>query len=138
MSGMNTPADAGSRFAAAALFWGALWGLGEATVGHLLHLAHIPGLPAAVMIPFGLVMMRRALAWSGGSVPVIPATACVAASLKFLDFFIPGTNPLAVFNPAQAILLEALAVAAVVRLAGEPGASPVKRLAAAVANRLMI
>jgi len=30
---------------AAALFYGSVWGLGEATLGHLLHLTRVPGLP---------------------------------------------------------------------------------------------
>ncbi len=135
---MSESSETPSRFAAAALIWGALWGLGEATAGHLLHQARIPGLPAAVMIPFGLMMMSRALAWGGGKVSLIPATACVAASLKFLDFLVPGTNPVAVFNPAQAILLEALAVTALVQVARASGASRLKKAAAAVVERLLI
>jgi len=94
-----------------ALFWGSVWGLGEATLGHLLHLVRVPGLPGLVMFPFGVLVMGRALARSGGASAVF-ATGVVAAGFKFLDLLLPGTDILAVVNPAQAILFEALAGAA--------------------------
>jgi len=98
-----------------ALFWGAVWGLGEATLGHLLHLVRVPGLPGLVMFPFGVLVMGRALARSGSAAAVF-ATGVVAAGFKFLDLLLPGTDILAVINPARAILLEALAAAAWVSL----------------------
>ncbi len=93
---------------ATALFWGSVWGLGEATLGHLLHLARVPGLPGLVMFPFAVLVMGRALARSGSAAAVF-MTGVVAAGFKFLDLLLPGTDLLAIVNPAQAILLEALA-----------------------------
>jgi hypothetical protein len=93
---------------AAALFYGAVWGLGEATLGHLLHLARVPGLPGLVMFPFAVLIMGRALARSSSATVVFLAGA-VAAGFKFLDLLLPGTDILGVINPAQAIILEALA-----------------------------
>ena len=92
----------------AALVWGSVWGLGEATLGHLLHLARVPGLPGLVMFPFAVLVMGRAAARSGSATAVFMAGA-VAAGFKFLDLLLPGTDFLAIINPAQAILLEALA-----------------------------
>lgn len=92
----------------AALFYGSVWGLGEATLGHLLHLVRVPGLPGLVMFPFAVLVMGRALARSSSATVVFFAGA-VAAGFKFLDLLLPGTDFLAVINPAQAILLEALA-----------------------------
>jgi hypothetical protein len=108
MNGMNT--RRGSRLAplGAALLYGSVWGLGEATLGHLLHLARVPGLPGLVMFPFGVLVMGRALARSGSAEAVF-SMGVVAAGFKFLDLLLPGTDILAVINPAQAILLEALA-----------------------------
>ena len=108
MNGMNT--QRGSRLAplVAALFYGSVWGLGEATLGHLLHLARVPGLPGLVMFPFGVLVMGRALNRSGSAAAVF-STGAVAAGFKFLDLLLPGTDILAVINPAQAILLEGLA-----------------------------
>ena len=72
------------------LFWGAAWGLAEATVGFGLHLAPMPGQAGAVLFP-------------------------VAAALKLLDLAIPGADPFAVANPAAAILLQSLAVGMMLR-----------------------
>jgi hypothetical protein len=100
---------------AAALVWGSAWGLGEATLGHLLHLARVPGLPGLVMVPFAVLIMGRVAARSRSAAAVFLA-GVVAGGFKFLDLLVPGTDLLAVLNPAQAILLEALAGAAWVGL----------------------
>ena len=93
-----------------ALVYGALWGLVEATLGHLLHLARIPGLPGLVMAPIAVLIMARtaASARSQAAGAVFLASA-VAASFKLFDLLVPGTDLLALANPIQAILLEALA-----------------------------
>lgn len=100
---------------AAALIWGSVWGLGEATLGHLLHAARVPGLPGLVMAPFAVLVMGRAAARSRSATAVFLAGA-VAAGFKFFDLFLPGTDLFAIANPVQAILLEALAGAAWVSL----------------------
>jgi len=92
------------------LFWGSIWGIWEATAGYIIHLTHIPGLPGFVMFPAAFYFMSRAFVRSGKQ-EVIFLTACVAAGFKLLDLFIPGQNIQGVVNPAQAILLESLAVA---------------------------
>jgi hypothetical protein len=99
---------------AKALFWGAVWGLGEATLGHVLHLVRIPGLPGLVMAPFAVVVMGRVAARSRSAGAVFLA-GVVAASFKLFDLLVPGTEILALVNPIQAILLEALAAAVWVR-----------------------
>ncbi len=99
---------------AKALFWGAVWGLGEATLGHVLHLVRIPGLPGLVMAPFAVVIMGRVAARSRSAGAVFLA-GVVAASFKLFDLLVPGTDILALVNPIQAILLEALAAAVWVR-----------------------
>jgi len=105
---MNTRVGRRVGFLGTALFYGAVWGLGEATLGHLLHLARVPGLPGLVMFPFAVLVMGRVLARSGSAAAVF-MTGAVAAGFKFLDLLLPGTDILGVINPAQAILLEALA-----------------------------
>ncbi len=101
---------------AAALFWGSVWGLGEATLGHLLHLARVPGLPGLVMVPFAVLVMGRAAARSRSAAALF-LTGAVAAGFKLLDLFVPGTDLLALVNPVQAILLESLAGAVWLSLA---------------------
>jgi hypothetical protein len=103
-----------------ALFFGAVWGLAEATLGHLLHLVRVLGLPGLVMVPLGVWITARTAARSRSAAAVFLA-GLVAAFLKLLDLFIPGTDLLALSRPIQAILLEALAVAAWVELAARVG-----------------
>ena len=112
---------------AAALFWGSVWGLGEATLGHLLHLARVPGLPGLVMVPFAVLVMGRAAARSQSAAAVF-LTGVVAAGFKSLDLIVPGTDLLAIANPIQAILLESLAGAAWILLEKieKPETSPLK------------
>ncbi len=96
------------------LFWGAAWGLAEATVGLGLHLAPMPGLAGAVLFPVGAWCMVRA-ARAGGTPAAALALGPVAAALKLLDLAIPGADPFAVANPAAAILLQSLAVGMMLR-----------------------
>lgn len=103
----------------AALVFGALWGSAEATLGHLLHAARVPGLAGLVMFPAALFFLARAFE-ATGRLAVLPAAAVVAASLKLLDAFLPGTDLWAVLNPARAILLESLAVTALFAESGKP------------------
>jgi len=97
------------------LFWGATWGLAEATLGFVLHLAPAPGLAGAVMFPVGAWCMVRATRAAGSPAAAL-ALGPVAAALKILDLALPGADPFAVANPAAAILLQALAVGAILRL----------------------
>ena len=99
----------------AALFWGSVWGLGEATLGHLLHLVHVPGLPGTVMVPFAVLIMGR-LAIRSRSAGAVLLAGVVAAGFKLFDLLVPGTDILALSRPIQAILLEALAAAVWIKL----------------------
>jgi H+/gluconate symporter-like permease len=67
------------------------------------------------MFPFAVLVMGRVLARSG-SATVVFLTGAVAAGFKFFDLLLPGTDILAIINPAQAILIEALAGAVWVAL----------------------
>jgi hypothetical protein len=87
------------------LFWGSLWGLAEATLGHVLHHIPIPGIAGYVMFPIGVFFMVQALNHSG-KLSAIHLTALVAAQIKLLDLVLPARSPFAVINPAVAILCE--------------------------------
>lgn len=91
------------------LFWGSLWGLAEATLGHTLHQIPLPGLAGYVMFPVGTFFMVMASRHSGRSSAIF-LTALVAANIKLLDLLLPAQNPIAVVNPAVAILCESFAV----------------------------
>ena len=92
-----------------ALFWGVLWGLSEATLGHILHIVRIPGLAGFVMFPVGIFFMLQAY-WDSLCLRVIFSTAFIAAAIKLSDLFLPGTYALDVLRPAIAILTESLVV----------------------------
>ena len=91
------------------LFWGSLWGIAEAILGHLLHLVGFPGLAGIVMFPLGLFFMTKAFHISGKR-QVIFFTALIASSLKLIDLFFPVSTPFVVLNPALAIIFESLVV----------------------------
>jgi hypothetical protein len=96
---------------AVALFYGSLWGLAEATAGHILHLLRIPGLAGFIMFPVGFFLMSRAFSRSGRFLTIF-LTSGIAAGIKLANLALPGADFVAVWNPAQAILLEGLAAAA--------------------------
>jgi hypothetical protein len=99
------------------LFCGSLWGLAEATVGHLLHLTLIPGIAGFVMFPIGLAFMVMAFKHSG-KLSSIFLTAFVAANIKMVNLFFPTHNMLAVINPAISIICESFAVMLVFSMKG--------------------
>nr|WP_319216451.1 hypothetical protein [uncultured Trichococcus sp.] len=94
------------------VYWGSLWGLAEATLGYVLHMAAIqlPGVPGFVMFPVAFYFMRKAYLATGKPGAVFQV-ALVAALIKCCDFLIPGNIPIRILNPALSILLEGLAVA---------------------------
>jgi hypothetical protein len=128
MSGMTKHGGLGRGLLGPALFYGALWGLGEAGLGHLLHVIRVPGLPGLVMAPFAVFVMARVAAVSRSQAAgAVFLSGAVAASLKLLDLFVPGADIAALINPIQAILLEALAGAAWVSSRGrERRTAPVR------------
>ena len=97
----------------AIISWGSLWGISEASVGHLLH---ISGLPFGWLFWFPLAFYFMHSVYRQTNLPgTACATAVIAASLKLLDLLAPMRIDYVV-NPAVAILLEGVAVAAVFRL----------------------
>jgi hypothetical protein len=117
MNGMSAPGGRRAGLIGPVLLWGSVWGIGEATLGHLLHLARVPGLPGLVMASFAVWAMARVAAGTRrNAAGAVMLTGVVAASFKLLDLLAPGTDLAAVANPVQAILLEALAGACWVAL----------------------
>ncbi|MBM3296348.1 MAG: hypothetical protein FJY83_01990 [Candidatus Aminicenantes bacterium] len=101
----------------AALVFGSLWGLAEATAGHALHALRVPGLAGFLMFPLGFFLMSRAAARAGRPSAAM-LTSAVAASVKLVDLLLPGVDVMAVLNPAQAILLQGLAAAVLLSVFG--------------------
>jgi len=120
---------------AVALFYGSLWGLAEATAGHILHLLRIPGLAGFIMFPVGFFLMRRAFSRSGRFLAVF-LTSWIAAGIKLADLFLPGADFLAVWNPVQAILLEGLAAAGILLAARKIHLTAAQAILASLSWRL--
>lgn len=96
------------------IYWGSLWGIAEATLGYVLHMAAIqlPGVPGFVMFPVAFYFMRKSYLATRKAGTVFQV-ALVAALIKCCDFLIPGNIPIRILNPVLSILLEGLAVALV-------------------------
>ncbi|MFP4548973.1 MAG: hypothetical protein ACLFQM_12640 [Fidelibacterota bacterium] len=90
------------------LLLGALWGIAEATIGHLLHFLPC-GFSGMVMFPIGFYFMYNAYLTTDKKSAVL-ATGIIAASIKFIDFILPMKSPMGIINPAMSIVLESLVV----------------------------
>ena len=94
------------------LFFGALWGLAEATLGFVLHVS-AASIAGFLMFPVGFAIMWQARERTD-SVYAPMQVAAVAAGIKLVNlFFAPMW--MTVFNPAAAILLEGLFVTVLLR-----------------------
>lgn len=93
------------------LFWGATWGLVEATLGYVLHYlaVAIPGLPGFIMFPVALFFMHQVYQHTSKA-SAIMAAAGIAAMIKLTDLAFGGLLPIFVINPALALLMEGLVV----------------------------
>jgi hypothetical protein len=93
------------------LFWGALWGITEATLGYVLHIFSIPfpGLPGLMMFPVAFVYMHKVYESTKEPVSVMHI-AVVAASIKLTDLLFGGLMTIYVVNPALSLMIEALTV----------------------------
>lgn len=91
------------------IFWGAAWGLLEATLGWGLHLIHFKG-EALILYPFGLACMLAAARQCTGSMArTALKVAAIASIIKLINLFTwVGVPAYYVTNPAIAIFLEGL------------------------------
>jgi hypothetical protein len=94
------------------IFWGALWGLFEATVGYVLHALEIR-IGFLVWFPAAYFFMSQVYKQTGKPHSVF-YTSMIAAAIKLIDFLLPVRIDM-VLNPFASILLEGLTVFAVYR-----------------------
>lgn len=108
------------RNAVTIALFGSVWGLIEATMGGLLHFAHVP-FTGTIMASIGFALLFAAM--QGGLKPAeLALVSLVAASFKFTDVLIFGASPfdIIITNPAVAIASQGLAFAAVFRRSPSP------------------
>lgn len=103
------------RAGAAVLWFGAVWGLLEATVGFGLHLLPrilpVPNVAGAVMFPLALLCMVAAVRSTGRPTAAM-GTAIVAAAIKVASLALPVVSFAFVRSPVLAILAEGAIVTA--------------------------
>ncbi len=105
------------------LFYGSLWGLLEATLGHVLHL--IPAtIAGSIMFPIAGAILYKAYKKTQSRFALF-YIGIVAASIKSVDFLLPQLNIYKTINPMISILLEAMVVVLIVNLLVSP--SPTKK-----------
>ena len=105
---------------------GTIWGIFEATVGYLLHLASF-GYSWIIWYPVACFFMANVYRKTGRFSSIF-YIGFICAAIKMLNLFLPGRID-RVVNPAISIVFEALAMTAVVfmarRLLGEKRKNPV-------------
>ena len=104
------------KLAAQIIFYGAIWGLAEASMGYLLHF--LPPLVAGlVMFPVAVYILMKAVR-ATGSRSVLLLVGMVAAGIKAVDFLLPGMSVFKTINPMISIMFGGLAVSS--RVAAAP------------------
>lgn len=93
------------------LFYGAVWGFLEASLGGLLHFILFP-YTGQIMGSIAFVLLLRAMR-KGVPVTSVCMIASLAAAIKLVDLYIFPGNPGAVLRPAMAILSQGMAFALV-------------------------
>lgn len=108
---INTGKIKSPALLSAIVFWGAVWGIAEATIGYALHMFHIPAV-GAWMFPIALVCMCAAMRHSDSPSTAF-AVSAVAATFKLTDLLFIAPLPFwYVTNPAGHILVEGAMTAA--------------------------
>lgn len=95
------------------VFWGAVWGLFEATAGYILHELAI-GIGWMVYFPGAYYFMSRVYRQSKKPGAIL-YTSFIAAAIKLVNFLLPVRID-RVINPAASIILEGLAVFAIFKM----------------------
>jgi len=93
------------------IFFGAIWGITEATIGFLLHFLP-PTIAGLVMFPVAAFILVKAYKATGSRASMI-YVGLIAAGIKAVNFLIPGMMPFKIINPMVSIVMESLLVAAV-------------------------
>lgn len=99
------------KTAAQIVFFGAIWGITEATLGFLLHFLP-PTLAGIIMFPIAAFILVKAYKATGSRAALI-FVGFIAAGIKAVDFLVPGVMSFKIINPMISIVMESLLVAAV-------------------------
>ncbi len=95
------------KYLSGIIFWGAFWGLTEATLGYLLHLLSLD-IGWILWFPLAFFFISSVYRRTNSLYSVI-FTSFLAAAVKMIDFIMP-TSPDRIINPVVSIILEGFAV----------------------------
>ena len=97
------------------IFYGAVWGILEATIGYVLHL--IPGLSlyvsGSIMFGFATLVLHKAYQQTKSRKSLV-FIAEIAAAVKAINFLMPNWSVFKVINPMLSIVMESLALIIVI------------------------
>ncbi len=88
------------------IFFGALWGLLEASLGHVLHFLPVL-ISGSIMFPIGAMLMYWAYRNTNSKKALI-FIGLIAISIKTVNFFMPGLPPIKTYNPMISIMIQSL------------------------------
>jgi len=93
------------------IFFGSIWGILEATLGYALHFLPVL-ISGSIMFPIAATIMVMTFHQTKSRSAMI-YVALIAASIKSVNFFMPGLLPIKTYNPMISIMLQSLVVYAV-------------------------
>ncbi len=98
----------------AIIFYGAIWGIIEATLGTALHILPISiYISGTIMFPIvGYILFKAYKATKSKS--ALLSIGIVAAAIKAVGFFMPFGSPFKIVNPMISIIMESLMVVLVI------------------------
>lgn len=91
------------------IFFGAIWGIVEASLGYVLHLIPIP-ISGLIMFPIATFILIKAYKATDSKAALI-YIGFIAAAIKSIDLLLPGLSIFKTINPMFSIVLEAVVVA---------------------------
>lgn len=91
------------KLISAIIFWGSLWGIEEATLGHLLHI-HTLNIGGLIWFPLAYFFMSIVYKQTGKLNSILSASI-IAAAIKLVNIFMT-TNLVIIVCPALSIILE--------------------------------
>jgi hypothetical protein len=100
----------------AIIFFGAIWGIIEASIGYLLHALPVSiFISGTVLFPIVSYILYKAYKVTNSKQALL-AIGVIAATIKAVDFFMPFGSPFKIINPMIAIIMEALVVLVVITI----------------------
>lgn len=88
------------------LFFGAIWGILEATLGYLLKFLP-PLVSGSIMFPIGASLLTMVYLNTQSKTSVL-AVGILAATIKSINFLMPGLLPIKTYNPMISIILQSM------------------------------